>query len=292
MPLCAFLTMDSLEDFFTYDELLLDPLAEFNWEVEFVSWRAKNIDWSRFDAVIIRSPWDYQDEPNVFLEVLETIDRADTHLENKMELVRWNISKTYLQDMQSKGIPIIPTLWPGTWKDIDNPDIFFEQLRTSEIIIKPVISANADHTYRLKKETMLNKRSELSRIFKNKPFMVQPFLKSIIEEGEFSLFYFGEQYSHAILKKPGEEDFRVQEEHGGSLHSLRPSEKLRSISDATLRHIHPLPLYSRLDFALLDDGSFALMELELIEPSLYFNLDPESPQRFAKVFNRWMQNLK
>lgn len=292
MPLCAFLTMDSLEAFFTYDELLLDPLAKRSWQVEFVSWRSTDVDWNRFDAVVIRSPWDYQDAPDDFLAVLEQIDRSEAHLENKLELVKWNISKTYLRDMQQEDIPIAPTLWVDKWDNIDSPLEFFDKLDTDEIVIKPVVSANADDTFRLDKTSATSNFSQLSLTFGDRTFMVQPFLTSIVEEGEFSIFYFGSEYSHTILKKPGEGDFRVQEEHGGSLHPLEPDQQLKKLADRTLDKIDPLPLYSRIDFARLSDGSYALMELELIEPSLYFNMDPESPGRFARVFDHWMQNLK
>lgn len=292
MSLCAFLTMDSLDDFFTYDELLTDPLADLGWEVEFASWRNTEVDWNRYDAVVIRSPWDYQDDPELFLEVLEQIDKSNAHLENKLELVNWNISKTYLLDMESRGLPIVPTRWEKSWNQVNNIDDFFKAFDTQEIIIKPEVSANADYTFRLSQSNIAKYQDELEATFRNRPFMIQPFLKNIITEGEFSLFYFGNEYSHAILKKPASGDFRVQEEHGGSLHSVEPDSKLRSIGDQTLKHIDPLPLYSRIDFVRLADGSYALMELELIEPSLYFNMDPDSPKRFARVFHEWMQSAK
>ena len=289
MPRCAFLTMNSLDDFFTYDELLVDPLKELNWEVEFVSWRDESANWNNYDVVVIRSPWDYQDDPELFMKVLEKIDASQAQLENKLEIVKWNIDKTYLRDMRDKGIPIVPTKWYQNWEELKNMSSIFTELNTNEIVIKPTVSANADDTFRIQKSAYTEYKDQLSTIFTDRPFMVQPFLNSIITEGEFSLFYFGEEYSHAIIKKPGEGDFRVQEEHGGTLHKHMPDNKLKLLSDNVLNHIDPLPLYSRIDFGRLDDGSYGLMELELIEPSLYFNMDENSPQLFAKVFDEWMK---
>ncbi|MDZ7715344.1 MAG: hypothetical protein U5J95_03945 [Balneolaceae bacterium] len=280
--------MDNLDDFFTYDELLIEPMGEFGWEIDFVSWRDKTADWNRYEAVVIRSPWDYQDDPELFMNVLEKIDATSAQLENKLETVKWNIDKTYLQDMQDKGIKIVPTLWYESWDQVTNVQYFFDELQVNEIIIKPTLSANADDTYRIKKQDISSYKTRLKEIFERRPFMVQPFLESIITEGEFSLFYFGSAYSHAIIKKPRKGDFRVQEEHGGTLHKHIPDEELKSIARKTMQNIHPLPLYSRVDFARLPDGSYGLMELELIEPSLYFNMDEESPKLFAKVFNEWM----
>jgi hypothetical protein len=114
----------------------------------------------------------------------------------------------------------------------------------------------------------------------------------VITEGEFSVFYFDGEYSHAILKTPKESDFRVQEEHGGRIGAITPEERLIAQSESTLLTITKLtgemPLYARLDFVRVEENSkgqcFALMEAELIEPSLYFNYDSESPKRFADAF--------
>lgn len=289
MPRCAFLTMDSLDDFFTYDELLEEPLAERGWTVDMVSWRDQTADWDRYDAVVIRSPWDYQDDPEAFMKVLETIDASSARLENKLEIVRWNISKTYLRDMEQQGITIVPTIWHEMWADMADPSALFGELQTEEIIIKPVVSANADHTYRLNRQALVENLSALQTTFAGRPFMIQPFVNSIVTEGEYSLFYFGKEYSHAILKKPGVGDFRVQEEHGGTLHAIEADEALLAAGRKCMGQITPLPLYSRIDFVRTDNDSYALMELELIEPSLYFNMDPDSPERFARVFAEWMK---
>ena len=110
------------------------------------------------------------------------------------------------------------------------------------------------------------------------------------KEGEFSLFYFGDTYSHTILKTPKQDDFRVQEEHGGRLKKVEPEKALQKIGKEILDQLEPQPLYTRIDFVRTAEDGFALMELELIEPSLYFNMDPESPERFANVFDDWMNN--
>ncbi len=119
--------------------------------------------------------------------------------------------------------------------------------------------------------------------------MVQQFMDSVIDEGEFSVFFFGEDYSHTILKTPQKGDFRVQEEHGGRLKSIaHPEKELLKAARNLLETLNPKPLYSRMDYVRTPQNSFALMELELIEPSLYFNMDPQSPQRFARIFDEWM----
>jgi len=98
MRKCAFLTMDSLEDFFSYDTMLIEPMRREGWQVEEVSWKSQNINWADFEVVIIRSTWDYQDDVDNFIRTLEKIDKQ-TRLENNLELVKWNICKDYLKDL-------------------------------------------------------------------------------------------------------------------------------------------------------------------------------------------------
>jgi len=218
---CAILSMDQLDDFENYDHLLDEPLAGLGWKTHLVSWRNESIDWNQFDVVVIRSTWDYQDDPELFIQQLKRIDQSSARLENPLQLVLWNINKQYLKELESKGARIVPTLWGENLNRVELLS-FFQQLQADEIVIKPVISANADNTFRLKIRQAENLTEKLVTIFSTKDYMVQPFMHSIITEGEFSLFFFGSEYSHAILKKPKQNDFRVQEEHGGTLLKIEP----------------------------------------------------------------------
>jgi glutathione synthase/RimK-type ligase-like ATP-grasp enzyme len=281
MKRCAFLSMDSLEDFYAYDTMLFAPLAKLGWQAEEVSWHKQNVDWHEYDVVVIRSTWDYQSDPQAFLKCLEQINAA-TCFHNSLKLVKWNLSKEYLKDIENQGITIVPTRW---FEDFDLPEVAdsFESFNTDQLVIKPLISANADHTYRLTRESLLNQSDTLQKTFADRPFMVQPFLSSIIEEGEYSLFYFAGHYSHCILKMPKEHDFRVQEEHGGQLKLVEATDEMLTQARHTLASLPDDALYARID--LIRYGQeFALMEVELIEPSLYFNMDANSPQRFAEAF--------
>lgn len=289
MKRCAILTMDSLEDFEAYDDLLEQPLAALGWQMEMVSWRSETVDWDDFHAVIIRSPWDYQDDADGFLAVLAKIEASSAHLENSLDIVKWNIDKEYLKQLESRGVNIVPTLWRETF-DANELASFFEHFAVDQIVLKPRISANADNTFWLTKDNYQSHITDLADAFASRNFMVQPFMESVIKEGEFSLFYFDGAYSHAILKTPKDNDFRVQEEHGGRLKSVTPEAELVKQAQISLAAIDSMPLYARVDFVRHGD-SFALMEAELIEPSLYFNMDAESPVKFAHAFAAKMQKL-
>ncbi|MFP5287522.1 MAG: RimK family alpha-L-glutamate ligase [Thermoanaerobaculia bacterium] len=280
MRTCAFLTTDDLAGYVTDDALAEAPLAELGWAVEHVPWRQPG-GWERYEAVVIRSTWDYHKHPEEFLAVLEEIGRSGARLANPLELVRWNARKTYLRDLESRGLPVVPTVWDR------HPDAgLFDELDADEIVVKPVISASAFHTYRLRRGDRWS--GEMEAAFAGREVMAQPFLRSIVEEGEFSLFYFGGKLSHTVLKSPKEEDFRVQEEHDGLIRKVDPPGHLVEVGHRIVESL-PVPLlYARVDLARLDSGGYALMELELIEPSLYFRTDPESPRRFARAFDDWM----
>jgi hypothetical protein len=277
---CAFLTMDDLKGYVSDDELTITHLHNAGWTVEMVSWR-KNYNWSQFDVVVIRTTWDYQNDPDTFLSVLESIDSSGTRLENSLELVQWNMQKTYLRDIASKGTCIAPTLWQEQGVDTKKVESFFDQLDSDEIIIKPIIGASAGHAFRLHQSQSNAKIPVLEKIFERRAYMVQPFMPNIIKEGEFSLIYFEGVLSHTILKTPKMNDFRVQEEHGGDIRPATAEPELLHSSQHVIDSLSQIPLYARADFVRTEQNTFALMELELIEPSLYFRMDVDSPMRFA-----------
>jgi hypothetical protein len=287
MMYCAFLSMDSLEDYVSYDHLALNALRSLGWRAEEVSWRKADTPWDQYDLVVIRTTWDYQQNPELFMSVLESIDRSSARLENELSLVRWNLSKRYLKALEEQGCLIVPTLWDQAFS-LENFRDWIRHFNTRELIVKPLVSANADFTYRLQSDTETVKLEGLSRVFANKSFMVQPFMPSVIREGEFSLFFFKDMYSHAILKTPQQQDFRVQEEHGGIIQAIEPEHLLLQTAREVLQQIRPLPLYSRIDLVRTENNRFALMEVELIEPSLYFSYNEPSAMLFARTIDKLM----
>jgi len=282
----AFLSMDNLKGFVSDDALAIEPLRKLGWVVKTLSWR-QPCDWNLFDMVVIRSTWDYQNDMEAFLKVLEQIDSSKALLQNDLDLIKWNIRKTYLYDMEKRGNRIVPTLWEEAGIAEERLTDYFSRLRTDEIIIKPLISANADNTFRLKKEKIAFFFDELKNVFSSRPFMVQPFMANIIKEGEYSLFYFGGEHSHTILKTPKKNDFRVQEEHGGIITPINASDKLKTKGALAVNSIGKIALYARVDFVRDEGDEFAIMEVELIEPALYFRMDSQSAERFAITVNRW-----
>ncbi|MBK9528637.1 MAG: hypothetical protein IPO41_10035 [Acidobacteria bacterium] len=268
-PVC-FLSMDDMGWYVADDDLAIAPLNDLGIAVETISWRQTARAWSDFEMVVIRTPWDYQSSPGEFLAVLGTIESV-TRLENPLDIVRWNLDKRYLREMETRGTRIVPTIWDATYNATEF-DRWLSEFQTDEIIIKPTVSATAEHTYRLK-----NYDASLESVFAAREFLVQPFMPNIIAEGEFSLFYFNGEYSHAINKSPKMNDFRVQEEHGGIISEIQPDEIVMALGRETLATIGRDLLYARVDFVRDGEGNFCLMELELIEPALYLRMNEGAP---------------
>lgn len=286
MPRCAFLTMESLEGFVSDDELLLEPLARRGWDVEMVPWRRPDVTWSRYEAVVIRTTWDYPDAPDAFLRALEAVDRSPALLFNPLDLVRWNLRKTYLRDLQARGVSIVPTVW-GRNLTKDRIAGIRDELATDRLIVKPVIGANASRLHLLGPDA--GGEEEAIRDLGDRAYLAQPFVSGVVEDGEYSLFYFGGEHSHSILKSPRDADFRVQEEHGGRIRAVRAGPDLLEAGRRAVSAVEPTPLYARVDLVPLTDGTRAVMELELIEPALYVRMDADAPERFAAAFQARME---
>mgnify|MGYP001827407301 FL=1 len=281
---CAYLTMDDISGFVSDADLSLTPMAALGWQVEFVPWRKPHVDWDSYELVYICTPWDYQDDPEAYLCVLADIERSTALLVNSLDIVRWNLDKRYLRELEARGVGIVPSLWFEAWTD-SIPAAAFSTFATERIVVKPQVGANADHTYVLTPANAAMLVQVLGRIYGNRPLFVQPFMRSIEAEGEYSAFYFRGQYSHAILKVPRPGDFRSQEEHGADIRFAPRDEALCAAAEVALAAIETMPVYARADYLRDTDGRFLLMELELNEPSLYLRVDPDSPARFARALD-------
>jgi Prokaryotic glutathione synthetase, ATP-grasp domain len=268
------------------DELVIPHIKKSGWNIDFVPWDKPDVDWSTYSVVIIRSTWDYQKNPQKFLTVLENIVAKGARLENPIELVRWNINKNYLLDLEARGIELPPTIKGNVITDKKIQKIFNE-FKTDEIIIKPVISANADNTFRINTDNYIHYQKVISEVFSRYGFIAQPFRKNILTEGEYSLFFFDNKISHAILKIPQNGDFRVQEDHGGNIISVNPQGKLIEAAEKVIKSLNKKLLYARVDLVRNDENKYELMELELIEPSLYFRTCTKASQNFAAAFKKW-----
>ena len=252
----ALLGMDDMGDQISDDHLLSLALKSKGHHVEEPSWRA-DLNWSQFDAVVIRETWDYHLHIDEFIPALERIEASGTQLLNPINIVKWNSDKRYLKELESKGVKIVPTIFLDQLNvvDLDNSfDVFGEKL-----IVKPVISANSLNTIITEEGD-----TEALNVFMDEPCIIQPFLESIHSVGEYSLYFFEGNFSHAIVKKPKAGDFRVQEDLGGTQRSIVPSEKLMQAAKEVVQYLPEGTFYARVDLLPDANEDFVLMELEIV----------------------------
>ena len=281
-PRLCFLSFDNPGEYVIDDDLAIPLLNSRGFSVESAAWQRTDVDWRAFDAVIIRSTWDYHHDPDRFLAVLAEIEACGTPLLNPRRIVEWNSRKTYLRDLFDRGVPIVPTIWRDALASGELASLY-AQVGAPEIVVKPVVGANANGAFRLDARGVVDRAADVEAFYANRALMAQPFVSSVATEGEFSLFYFNGTFSHAIVKRPASGDFRVQEEHGGAIDTLTPDVRLRASGDKAIRAIGETLLYARADFVRGNGGEHLLMELELIEPSLYLRMDADAPERFARA---------
>lgn len=269
----ALLTLEDRGSFVIDDAHAVEALARRGWQADEVPWR-REAAWGEYACAVVRTTWDYQKDLEAFLRALERI-AAVTPLWNPLEVIRWNVRKTYLRELAAKGVRVVPTKF-GRGAALD-------ELRALQgpHVLKPAIGANADDTFVLDGAQSQAELAAVANRFADREWMLQPFVNAVRTEGEHSLFYFLHRYSHAVLKQPKAGDFRVQEEHGARISPEAPAADLRAAADAVMATLGQPLLQARVDLVRLEDGAPAVMELELIEPSLYFREDAGAPGRFA-----------
>jgi len=263
------------------DRLLLAPLAEHGIQASPAVWNDPQCDWSRYAAVAIRSCWDYHLQPDKFLHWIEELESANIAVFNPASLIRWNANKSYLRDLDTRGVPVVPTFWPEQSTTPFTLQQKLKELGWRKAVVKPRISATAYRTQLVTSDDATTAQSLFDDLRRSPGVMLQKFMDAIVAEGEWSLMFFGGTFSHAILKRPKPGDFRVQNDFGGNSRLAdSPSHVLASATRA-VEAVDPT-VYARVD-GIVDQGRFLLMELELIEPMLFLSDHPQAPARFAQA---------
>jgi glutathione synthase/RimK-type ligase-like ATP-grasp enzyme len=274
----AFLTYAAEPDLCADDRLAANALEDR--AVSVVPWIWDGPPVGAVDAVIVRSCWDYHDHPDRFLAFLDALAAGGTQVLNDPRVVRWNIDKRYLLELARSGARIPRTVSC----ERGDPRGLGEVLDAGgfdEAVVKPRISLSAVDTFRASRGDLGVAAARFAELVARKPVLVQAFVPEIAR-GEISLVYLGGRFSHAILKTPRVGDFRVQVDHGGTRARASPIRAWLDESERVLAALPPL-LYARVDVVDTAEGP-VWMELEAIDPVLFFAFDPAAPARFADAF--------
>jgi glutathione synthase/RimK-type ligase-like ATP-grasp enzyme len=259
--------------------LLVGALAELGIHAEMAAW-TEDRDWTAAPLVVLRTPWDYFKQVGRFLDWARATDKA-TRLVNSARVAQWNAHKSYMLDLASAGVPIVPTILLRSSEAFRG-----EQLRSGPVgmaVAKPAVGVGAIGALKADRRSPEFEGHVKALLTDGKDVLVQPFVESVAHEGEVSLVFFGGQFSHAIRKLPAAGEYRVQDHHGGSVHTHSPT---AGELDVARRALEAAPggvqTYARVDLVALG-GNPVVMELELIEPELFLRYDHEAPSRFARV---------
>ena len=268
------------EGYVDEESVLLHFLMNKGLDIERCIWNDVSVDWGRYDLVILKSPWDYHERIGEFHKWLDTLQAKAVRLLNPVETIRWNSDKHYLADIADAGLNVIPSIF---FDKGSTPDLapVFEQLRTDKVILKPCISAGAKNIIQITQSDIKNGQNAAHGLLKEEGYFMQPFMPEIFE-GEWALMFFNGRYSHCVLKTPGDDDFRVQHYHGGSVRAAQPHPAHVTSAAKYVARFAPGSLYARVD-GIICNGDFHLMELELIEPFLYLDTDAGAHERFYEA---------
>jgi hypothetical protein len=241
-------------------------------------WDDPAVDWSAFDLVVVRSTWDYTGRRDEFVAWAEDIgDR----LVNPPEVIRWNTDKRYLAELETAGLPIVPTRFvaPG-----EEPGSI-----PGHSVVKPAVSAGSQDTARHEDRAAAEVHVR-ALVGSGRVAMVQPYLEEIDEAGETALLYCEGAFSHAIRKGPLLLGGAATVEGLFAPENITPREPRpveREVGDAVMaeveRRFGAAPLYGRVD---LIGAEPVVLELELTEPSLFFAPDDGAAARFAEAIRR------
>ncbi|MCG5462248.1 hypothetical protein AB0K35_33685 [Micromonospora sp. NPDC053740] len=288
-PRVALVTCSDLADLDPDDRLVLAPLAARGVAVQTAIWDDPDVDWSSYDLVVLRSPWDYALRRDEFVSWAATVPT----LVNPADVVRWNTDKRYLAELSAAGVPTVPTSW------IEPGESWQLPAETGEYVLKPAVSAGsqdtgrydlADPQHRDLAAAHVRRLSEAGRVT-----MVQPYLRAVDTEGETALLFLagpeGLAFSHAIRKGPmlsgpdlGPDGLYKAEEI--TARTARPEQL--AVAEQTLATVPGGTrqlLYARVDLIPGPDGEPVLVELELTEPSLFIGYADGAPDRLANAIS-------
>jgi glutathione synthase/RimK-type ligase-like ATP-grasp enzyme len=232
-------------------------------------------------TVVLRATWDYVDDPQRFLAWLDHLDDQGATVHNPTTVVRWNMHKRYLLDLEARGVPIVPTRLLARSSPVRLDDVA-RATGWDDVVVKPAVGATARLTIHQAREGREQTAAHLATLLAAEDVLVQPFVPSIVADGEVSIMAVAGTPTHAVRKRAKPGDWRVQVNFGGTDERIDLDDELVSTARRVLDALDQAPKYARVDVARFD-GELHLMELELIEPDLYLDLAPEKAELLAEA---------
>lgn len=283
------LTCARLPELLESDQKLIPIFTKENITAKAVIWDDESVDWIEFDYLIFRNTWDYYQKEIAFNLWLDKIESLGIKTLNPISIIQKNKHKFYLKELENEGISILPTIFLEKNSTSNLQDLIPSSWE--KIVIKPAFSAGSYLTKLIDRSEIESIQTEFKEHFENKDFLLQEFRPEIKDLGETSFIFFNGKFSHAVNKKPVENDFRVQIQYGGKYTLIEPNDDLLLQAELVLSKIPEKLLYARVD-GIVIENKLHLMEIELIEPDLYFDLADGARERFVESFLRVTESLR
>ena len=261
------------------DRLVQEALERLGLKVTKKDWADPNFDWSSSKTLLFRSTWDYFHRFNEFEHWLNRVSKT-TQLINPAAQILWNMDKHYLQDVAEQGVNTVEGHYIKRGSKTTLAELH-QKLGWNETVIKPTVSGAARHTYRLNPNNYAAHETLFAELIQAEDFILQPFQKNVLTKGEVSHVIIHGKYSHSILKLAKEGDYRVQDDHGGTTHAYSASSAEIAFAEKGTRACKTLPIYARVDAIWDNNNELALIELELIEPELWFRENSAAADKLA-----------
>ncbi|MGV3696276.1 ATP-grasp domain-containing protein [Flavobacterium sp.] len=282
----ALLTCEKFPELYHTDQFLIPELAKHGIIAAPAIWDDTTMDWSKFDYLIFRNTWDYYEKAVQFNNWLDAIQALGVKTLNAIETIQRNKHKFYLRDLEKQGVKILPTIFIDKTPDLDLVSMI--PAGWIKAVLKPAYSAGSYLTEVFDVSQIQQINRQYQSIASQKELLLQKFMPEIISEGETSFIFFNKKFSHCVNKKPAQGDFRVQIQYGGSYVSVNPDSELLHQAQAIVNTFGEKLLYARVD-GIIIDNKLHLMEIECIEPDLYFNLSADAQKNFVNAILELIQ---
>jgi glutathione synthase/RimK-type ligase-like ATP-grasp enzyme len=276
----ALLTCEKLPDLTIQDRPLIAELAKSGIIATAAIWDDASIDWSDFDYLVFRNTWDYFEKENEFNLWLDQIEKLGIKTLNPIAIIKQNKHKFYLREMEQQGIKILPTVFIDKTTNLDLKELM--PSHWNKAVLKPAFSAGSYLTEVFEVADIAKVSTQYKTIAYEKELLLQEFMPEIQTVGETSLIFFNKKFSHAVNKKPVPGDFRIQVQFGGIYRLVHPDAELIAEAQKIVDTFPGKLLYARVD-GIVINNELHLMEVECIEPDLYFNLSEGSLERFVNA---------
>ncbi len=287
----ALAACDAYLDLHADDRLFRSALEARGLATTVVSWTFEDYDWSGVRCCLPRNTWDYAERPGDFRDWISRV-REQTRLWNPAAILEWNHHKGYLLELEQDGARILPTAMFARGAKVDLAAELAKR-EWNAFVVKPAIGATSREACCFAPGETRRAARHLDRLLEAEDVLVQPFQPSVQSRGEISLVYIEGGFSHAVLKRPADGDWRTQDDFGGSIDHALPRQdelELATLATAAARKrtaVEEELLYARVDLVRDGDDRPCISELELIEPSLFFEWGEDSAERMAgAVFAR------